>query len=173
MPRPPHATDSFDTLAVHAGDAPDPAYGGLEVPLVHSNAYAFETADEAAAQFAGQSEGWIYSRWRNPTVEAFEQKVAALERAEAAVACASGMAAVHGAMLACVRAGDHVLAPRGIYAETAKLLRTVLSRFDVSFDFVDLTDVDAVEAAWRERTRLVWAETPANPVLDLHDLVAL
>ena len=173
MPRPPHATDSFDTLAVHAGDAPDPAYGGLEVPLVHSNAYAFETADEAAAQFAGQSEGWIYSRWRNPTVEAFEQKVAALERAEAAVACAAGMAAVHGAMLACVRAGDHVLAPRGIYAETAKLLRTVLSRFDVSFDFVDLTDVDAVEAAWRERTRLVWAETPANPVLDLHDLVAL
>ncbi len=164
---------SFDTLAVHAGDAPDPGFGGLETPLVHSNAYAFESAEDAAAQFARMRDGWIYSRWRNPTVEAFEQKVAALEGAEAAVACASGMAAVHGAMLACVRAGDHVIAPRGIYAETAKLLRTVLSRFDVSFDFVDLTDLAAVEAAWRERTRLVWAETPANPVLDLHDLEGL
>ncbi|MEZ4248999.1 MAG: PLP-dependent transferase [Polyangiales bacterium] len=94
---------SFETLAVHAGDAPDPGYGGLETPLVHSNAYAFESAQDAAEQFGQQKEGWIYSRWRNPTVEAFEAKVAALEGAEAAVACASGMAAVHGAMLARAR----------------------------------------------------------------------
>ncbi|MCB9614717.1 MAG: aminotransferase class I/II-fold pyridoxal phosphate-dependent enzyme [Sandaracinus sp.] len=164
---------SFETLAVHAGDAPDPGYGGLETPLVHSNAYAFESAQDAAEQFGQQKEGWIYSRWRNPTVEAFEAKVAALEGAEAAVACASGMAAVHGAMLACVRAGEHVLAPTGLYAETAKLLRTVMARFDVRVDFVDFTRVEAVEAAWQEGTRLVWAESPANPVLDLHDLDAL
>ncbi|MCB9632311.1 MAG: aminotransferase class I/II-fold pyridoxal phosphate-dependent enzyme [Sandaracinus sp.] len=164
---------SFETLAVHAGDAPDPGYGGLETPLVHSNAYAFESAQDAAEQFGQQKEGWIYSRWRNPTVEAFEAKVAALEGAEAAVACASGMAAVHGAMLACVRAGEHVLAPTGLYAETAKLLRTVMARFDVRVDFVDFTRIEAVEAAWQEGTRLVWAESPANPVLDLHDLDAL
>lgn len=164
---------AFDTVAVHAGDAPDPSHGGVEGPIVLANAYAFESAVDAAAQFAGEREGYIYSRWRNPTVEAFEQKLAALEGAEAAVACASGMAAVHGAMLASVRAGDHVIAPRGIYAETAKLLRTVLERFGVRFDFVDLTSLDAVDAAWRPETRLVWAETPANPVLDLHDVAAL
>ena len=163
----------WNTLAVHAGDGIDPVTGALDGPLVHSSAFAFETAADAAAQFAGEREGFIYGRWRNPTTEAFEAKVAKLEGADAAVATASGMAAIFGALAAHLEAGGHVLAPRGIYAETAKLLRTHFERFGVRFDFVDMTDLAAVEAALGADTRVVWCETPANPTLAVYDIAAL
>ena len=98
------------TLAVHAGEEPDPTTGALEPPIVLASAYAFPSADDAAAQFRGEQEGWIYGRWRNPTVESFERKIAALEGAEASVALASGMAAVHGALASIVQAGDRIVA---------------------------------------------------------------
>lgn len=161
------------TVAVHAGDLPDATTGALEPPLVLSNAYAFDDAQSTAARFAGTEEGFIYTRWRNPTVEAFEKKVAALEGAEAAVALASGMAAVHGAMTLDLRAGDHVLASASLYAETTRLARDRLARFDVEVSYVDTTDPSAVEAAFRERTRVVWVETPANPVLWVTDIGAV
>lgn len=163
----------FDTLAVHAGEEPDAVTGALDPPIVLASAFAFADAADAAGRFAGTREGAIYTRWRNPTVSALERKVAALEGAEDAVALASGMAAMHAALSAFVASGDHVIAPRGLYAETARLLRGHLARFGVETSFVDATDPHAVEGALRERTRVVLAETPANPTLAITDLAAL
>ena len=161
------------TLAVHAGEPPDPATGALEPPIVLSSAYAFESADDAAAQFERTRDGYIYSRWRNPTVEALERKIAALEGAEDAVALASGMAAVSAVVGSIVRAGDHIVAPTSVYAETARLLRERMPRFGVTTTFVDVSDTDAVRAALRPETKLLYAETPANPTLLISDIPAL
>ena len=166
------ATTRFDTLAVHAGDEPDPHTGALDPPVVLASAFAFDDAEDAAAQFAGTRPGHIYTRWRNPTVEALEAKVAALEDAPACVALASGMAAVHAALGAHVRSGDRVLAPRSLYAETARLMSSYLARFGVGVDSVDATDLAAMEAALTDRTRVVYLETPANPTLAITDLAA-
>jgi methionine-gamma-lyase len=163
----------FDTLAVHAGDAPDPSSGALDPPVVLASAYAFDDAADAAAQFRGERFGHIYSRWRNPTVGALEAKVAALEGAEACAALASGMAAVHAALSAHLSSGDHVVAPRSLYAETRRLLDGHLARFGVSTSYVDATDPAAVAAAMRPTTRVVYAETPANPTLAITDIAAL
>lgn len=163
----------FDTLAVHAGETPDPSSGALDPPVVLASAFAFSDASDAAGRFDGTRPGLVYSRWRNPTVEALERKVAALEGAEDCVALASGMAAVHGSLVAFLSSGDHVVAPRSLYAETARLLRGPLARFGVTTTFVDTTDLAAVEAAVRPETKVVYAETPANPTLAITDLAAL
>ncbi|MBX3270907.1 MAG: PLP-dependent transferase [Sandaracinaceae bacterium] len=161
----------FDTLAVHAGDAPDPTSGALDPPLVTSSAFAFESAADAAARFR-EGTGYVYSRWRNPTVDALEAKLAALEGAEGAVALASGMAAIHAALTASLAAGDHVVASERLYAETVRLLVEHFGRFGVAVDFVDATRADALAAALRPSTRVVYLETPANPTLAITDLAA-
>ena len=161
------------TLAVHAGDHADPHTKALEPPVVLASAYAFDSADDAAAQFRGEIEGHIYTRWSNPTVRALEEKIAALEGAEASVAFASGMAAVAASFYALCVTGDHVVASSSLYAETARLLREQMPRVGIETTFVDTTDLDAVRAAMRPRTRVLYAETPANPTLAISDLAAL
>ena len=158
---------------MHAGEEPDPQTGALDPPIVLASAYAFESADDAAAQFRGEKDGWIYTRWRNPTVEALEKKIAALEGAESAVALASGMAAVHASVGACVKSGDRIVAPISMYAEAARLFREHLTRFGIETVFVDQTDLDAVARAMSERATVLYAETPANPTLSVTDLRAL
>lgn len=160
----------FLTEAVHGGESPDPTSGALEPPLVLSSTYAFDDARDAASQFAGEVDGYIYGRWRNPTVEVFERKMARLEGGEAAVAFASGMAAIHGVLSSLVAPGGRIVAPVAIYAETAKLLRDHYRRFGVTVDFVDLSDVQLMEAALQTPADVVWVETPANPNLRLVDL---
>ena len=161
------------TLAVHAGDHPDPHTKALEPPVVLASAYAFDSADDAAAQFRGEVDGHIYTRWSNPTVRALEQKLAALEGAEASVAFASGMAAVAASLESFLALGDHVVASGSLYAETARLMRERLPRFGIETTFVDSTDLAALRAAMRDRTRVVYVETPANPTLAISDLAAL
>jgi methionine-gamma-lyase len=161
------------TACVHAGDAPDPATHALEGPLVLSSAFGFASADEAAGAFQGKNEAYIYGRWGNPTVEALEAKLAALEGTEDACATASGMAAVSGVVLAYCATGDHVVAPRSMYAESARLLRERLPRFGVDTTFVDATDVRAYAGAVRPTTRLLYIETPANPNLAIADVAAI
>jgi len=161
------------TVAVHAGESPDPTTGAVEPPVVLATTYAFDDAADAEAQFAGDADGYIYSRWRNPSVEVFERKLAAMEGAEAGVGTASGMAAIHGVLAANLVQGDHVVAPRGCYAETARLLRETFPRFGVETTFVDATDPANIAAAMRPETRIVWVETPANPTLALTDLAAV
>ena len=164
---------SLATLCVHAGDEPDPSTGALEVPLVLSSAFGFADAEQAAGAFQGTNDAYIYGRWGNPTVEALEAKLAALEATPAACATASGMAAVSGAVLAFCAHGDHVVAPRSMYGESARLLRERLPRFGVETTFVDATDAGDYARALRPSTRVLYVETPANPNLAITDVGAV
>jgi methionine-gamma-lyase len=163
--------DALATHCVHAGEAPGPD-GTLDPPIVMSTAFAFESADHAARAFRGEEEAWIYGRWGNPTVRALEQKLALLEGAEAACATASGMAAISGAMLATCGAGDHVVAPRSMYAESARLLRERLPGLGIETTFVE-GETAAYAAAITPRTRILYVETPANPTLAIVDIAAI
>ncbi|MEZ4254667.1 MAG: aminotransferase class I/II-fold pyridoxal phosphate-dependent enzyme [Polyangiales bacterium] len=158
------------TLAVHAGDAHATAKSGTEAGVVFSNTFLFDDAEDARASVSGESGHYVYTRWGNPTVEAFERKLAALEGAEAAVALASGMAAIYGVITTFASAGDHVVAPDAVYGETVRALDTRIKRFGVDVTYVDMTNTAALEAAMTPRTKLVWSETPANPTLAITNL---
>jgi methionine-gamma-lyase len=161
------------TACVHAGDHPDPSTHALEGALVLSSAFGFASADEAAGAFSGSNDAYIYGRWANPTVDALEAKLAALEGTDDACATASGMAAVSGTLMALCARGDHVVAPRSMYAESARLLRERLPRFGIETTFVDATDATAYERALRPTTRVLYVETPANPNLAVTDIAAV
>jgi methionine-gamma-lyase len=161
------------TLAIHGGERPDPATGAMEPPIVLSSAFAFPSADDAAARFRKEGPGLIYGRWENPTVRALEEKLAVLEGAEDALALASGMAAVAASVESFVKSGDRVLVPRSLYAETSRLARERWPRFGIETTFVDATDLAAVAAAIDDRTKVVYLETPANPMLAVSDVAAI
>lgn len=163
--------DAIATLCVHAGDEPD-ASGALDPPIVMSSAFAFDSSEHAARAFRGDEDAWIYGRWGNPTVLALEKKLAALEGAEAACATASGMAAIAGVVLATCSAGDHIVAPRAMYAESARLFRERLPKLGITTTFVDGTR-DAYAAAVGAKTRLLYVETPSNPTLGVVDVAAI
>lgn len=162
----------LSTLSVHAGEA-WPAAGPLEAPLVLSSAFGFASADEAEGAFRGDNDAYIYGRWGNPTARLLERKVAALEGAEDAAACASGMAAIAGAALALLSSGDHVVAPRSIYGESARLFRERLPRLGITTTFVDDVSPVGYQAALTPRTRLVYIETPSNPTLAVTDVAGV
>jgi methionine-gamma-lyase len=164
------------TRVVHAGDPHPPSpleLRGLETPLVLSSAFSFASAEEAADAFEGRNDAYIYGRWGNPTVEALETALAALEETESACATASGMSAVTGAVLSVCTQGTHVVAPRSMYAESARLLRERLPRFGITTTFVDATSVENYRAAVRPETRVLYVETPANPNLAVSDIAAI
>jgi len=144
----------------------------LEPPIVLSSAFSFPSAESARRAFLGENDDLIYGRWRNPTVTALEEVLSALEACEATCAAASGMAAVSGALLSLLKCGDHVVAPRSMYAESARLLRERLPRFGIETTFVE-NDVQAYEQAIKKETRAIYTETPSNPTLALTDLRAL
>ncbi len=163
--------DALATLCVHAGEAPGHD-GSLDPPIVMSSAFAFESADHAAKAFRGEEDAWIYGRWGNPTVAALEAKLAALEGAESACATASGMAAISGAVMALCESGDHIVAPRSMYAESARLFRERLTKLGITTTFVDGTP-EAYAAAMTPRTRILYVETPSNPTLGMIDIAAI
>jgi methionine-gamma-lyase len=152
-------------------------YGAHEMPIYQTSTFVFDRAADAAARFAGEEPGFVYTRIGNPTVARWEQKLAALEgagtgRESYAVAFGSGMGAVTAAVMACVAQGDHVVAVRPMYGGTSEFFLDVLPRFGVAVTHVSATDLpDGLErAAGAPRTRLVYVETPANPTLDIVDL---
>ena len=161
------------TLAIHAGESPDPSTGALVPPLHLATTYHLGTAEQGAAIFAGEKDAFVYSRWANPTVATFERRAAALEHGEAAVATASGMAAISAALLTVLKAGDHLVAARAIYPSTYHLCVQQLASLGIESSFVDATDPATVEAAIRSNTRLIYLETPGNPLLSLCDLAAI
>jgi len=163
---------SFATRAVHAGH-PRVVRGPVEAPIVTSVAFAFASAEEAEGAFRGENDAFIYGRWGNPTVLGLEATLADLEGGEAAVCTASGMAAVAGSLLALLEAGDHVVAPRALYGETARLLRERLPRLGIETTFIDDTHAASFEAAIRPATRVLYMETPQNPTLRLTDVAAV
>lgn len=161
------------TACVHGADDDlgDARFGrALETPVVLSSAFGFADAEHAAATFRGEGDSYIYGRWGNPTTDALERALAALEGAEAACATASGMAAISGALLSLLEAGDHVVAPRALYAETARLFRERLPRLGITTTFVDATEPGSFEAALTGKTRVLYIETPANPTLGIVDI---
>lgn len=169
------------TLAVHGPTAPRGG-GPIEAPLVLSSAFRFESPESAERAFEAVAAGidapegeetFVYGRWQNPTVLELERTLAALEGGEAAIATASGMAAVSGVALGLLRAGDHVVAPRALYGETARLFRERLPRLGIETTFVDRPDADAFAAAARPSTRIFYMETPTNPTLSLTDVRAV
>ncbi|MDH5338699.1 MAG: O-acetylhomoserine aminocarboxypropyltransferase/cysteine synthase [Rubrivivax sp.] len=159
-----------ETLAIHAGQIPDAATGARALPIYQTTSFVFDSADHAASLFNLQTFGNVYSRLSNPTVAALEERVAALEVARAAVACASGMAAESMALTTILQAGDHVVAAGALYGGSVTMLAVNLAKFGVDTSFVDATDPAAFAAAMRPNTRAVFAESLGNPsgvVLDI------
>jgi methionine-gamma-lyase len=165
--------DALSTLATHAGEPKDPATGALDPPIVLSSAFGFTSAEHAAEAFEAKNEAYIYGRWGNPSVEALEGKLSALEGTEATCATASGMAAISGAVMTYCDQGSHIVAPRSMYAESARLFRERLPRFGITTTFVDATSAAAYASAITAKTRILYIETPANPNLAISDVSSI
>jgi O-succinylhomoserine sulfhydrylase len=138
-----------------------------------TSSFVYDSADQAAAVFAEQEPGYIYSRFTNPTVEAFEKRLAQMEGADACVATASGMAAEMALLLTLLKSGDHVVASRTLFGSTLSLFNNYFVKFGVAFSYVDPCDLAAWRAALRPNTKLLFAETPTNPLCEIVDIAAL
>ena len=167
-------TDNYqlETLAVRAGQARS-QFNEHSEALYLTSSYVFDNAAQAAARFSGEAEGNVYSRFTNPTVSAFQERLAALEGAEACVATASGMSAILSLVMALCSGGDHIVASTGLFGATQQLLGNIMTRFGVHTSFVAQTRVDAWEAAIRPETKLFFLETPSNPLTEIADIPAL
>jgi O-succinylhomoserine sulfhydrylase len=162
----------LDTLAVRAGIART-AEGEHSEPIFLTSSYVFDNAADAAARFAGTAGGNVYSRYTNPTVRSFEQRIAALEGGESAVGTASGMAAILSTCMALLKRGDHVLCSRDVFGTTVNLFARYMEKFGVEVSFVPLLQMDAWRAAVRPNTAMLFVETPSNPLCEVADLAAL
>ncbi len=154
----------FATIAVHAGNEVDPTTGAVSVPIYQTSTYAQDGL--------GKNKGFEYARTQNPTRSALERNIAALEGGKFGYAFASGMAAID-ATLRLVKSGDHVVVSDNTYGGTYRLFAQVLANYGIEFDFVDTTDLAAIEAALRQNTKMVFVETPTNPVMLVTDLKAV
>ena len=170
---PGYADPGFDTLALHAGAAPDPATGARAVPIHLTTSFVFESSDHAAALFNLERSGHVYSRISNPTNAVLEQRVAALEGGIGAITTASGQAALHLAVATLMGSGSHIVASTALYGGSQNLLHYTLRRFGIDTTFVRPGDLDGWRAALRPNTRLLFAETPTNPLTDLCDIAEL
>ena len=161
-----------ETLAVRAGQQRS-QFNEHSEALYLTSSYVFDSAAQAAARFAGEDHGNVYSRFTNPTVSAFQTRLAALEGGEECVATASGMSAILSLVMSLCSAGDHIVASTGLFGATQQLLGNIMSRFGVTTTFVSQTHVDAWDAAIRPETKLFFLETPSNPLTEIADISAL
>lgn len=162
----------FETLAIRAGIHRTPE-GEHSEPIFPTSSYVFASAAEAEARFKGESPGNIYSRFTNPTVRSFEERLAALEGGERCVATASGMSAILSTCLSLLKAGDHIVSANAIFGSTVVLFNKYLKPFDVDISFVPQTDLAAWQRAIKPNTRLLFLETPSNPLTEIADIKAL
>ncbi len=160
------------TRAVRAGQVRT-AEGEQSEPIFTTSSYVFDNCAQAAARFKGEEPGNIYSRFTNPTVRTFEQRLAALEGGESCVGTGSGMVAILATCLALLKQGDHIVSSRSIFGSTVLLFNNFLSRYGIETDFVPLSDLSAWDAAIKSNTRLLFLETPSNPLMELVDIRAL
>ena len=162
----------LDTLAIRTGHTRS-FEGEHGEPIFLTSSFVYENAAEAAAKFSGQEPGNIYSRFTNPTVAMFEKRLAALEGAERAVATSSGMAAIMAVAMSFLKLGDHVICSRAVFGSTVSLFEKYVAKFGVTVDFVDLTDLDAWKNAVKPETKLLFVESPSNPLAEVADIQAL
>ena len=170
---PGYSDPGFDTLALHAGAAPDPATGARAVPLHLSTSFVFQSCEHAASLFNMERAGHVYSRISNPTNAVLEERVAALEGGIGAIATASGQAALHLAIATLAGAGSHIVSSAALYGGSHNLLHYTLARFGIDTTFVAPHDIDAWRNAIRPTTKLLFGETLGNPGLDVLDLPTL
>lgn len=172
MDKPEQNSWQQDTLAIRAGTQRS-QFNEHSEALYLTSSFVFDSAAQAAARFAGEDEGCVYSRFSNPTVSLFQERLAALEGGEAAVATASGMSAILSLVMAHLKAGDHIVASASLFGSTIQLFGNIMSRFGVTTTFVPATDPGAWEAAIRPETRLFFLETPSNPLTEVGDIATL
>jgi len=167
-------SDNFEleTLALHTGIHRS-QFNEHSEALYLTSSFVFDSAAQAAARFSGAEPGNIYSRFTNPTVTAFEERLAALEGAETCVATASGMSAILACVMRLLSAGDHIVASRSLFGATVNLFNNILKRFNIETTFVSATDIMAWEAAMKPATKLLFIETPSNPLTEISDIAAL
>lgn len=158
------------TLAIHAGEAPDPATHASSPNLVMSTTYVVNPDTKFSVENMEEDDPWIYSRWGNPTVHQLEEKLAALEQAETAVAFGSGMAAITTLLFHLLRSGDHAVISDVAYAALAEITKDMIPEFNIEISKVNTSDSDAVKRAIRPNTKLIYVETPCNPLLRLTDI---
>jgi O-succinylhomoserine sulfhydrylase len=161
-----------ETLAVHAGTVRS-QFGEHSEALFLTSSFVFENAAQAAARFIGEQPGNIYSRFTNPTVTMFEERLAAMEGAEQCVATASGMSAILACVMGVLKAGDHIVASRSLFGATVNLFNNIIKKFGVATTYVSATDVAEWKAAVRPNTRLFFLETPSNPLTEISDIAAI
>ncbi|WP_312520052.1 methionine gamma-lyase [Anaerospora sp.] len=163
----------YDTVIIHAGQSPDPATGALATPIHQTSTFVFASAEQGAARFALEEEGYIYTRLGNPTQQALEVKMAALENAEAALAVASGMTAIAASLWTLCKKGDHIVAAETLYGCTHALLAHSMPKFGIDVTFVDATNLEDISSAMQPNTKVIYLETPANPTLAIIDIAAV
>ncbi|WMI80498.1 methionine gamma-lyase [Anaerotignum sp. MB30-C6] len=168
-----HANGGFGTKAIHAGNVKDKQYGALTMPIYQTSTFFFENCEQGGRRFAGQEEGYIYTRLGNPTTTVLEGKVAALENGEACAATSSGMGAISSCLWSIAAAGKHILADETLYGCTFALLNHGFRRYGVEVSFIDTSDLEAVKANLKEDTVCVYLETPANPNLKIADIAEI
>lgn len=167
-----HKSLGVNSKLIHAGHSPD-ATGSVNVPIYQTSTFAFRNADHGAALFAGNEEGYIYTRIGNPTIGALEAAVAELEGGFGGVATSSGMGAVCTVYLALLNAGDHMVSTASVYGPSRGLMEKDFSRFGVQSTYVDTCDLEQVKQALRPNTKLVYLESPANPTMQVTDIAAV
>jgi cystathionine beta-lyase/cystathionine gamma-synthase len=160
----------FSTKSVHAGEKADPITGSVTTPIYQTSNFAFKNTQDLLDLMNEKRKGYIYTRYGNPTTRAVERKLAELENVEDAVAFSSGMAAISSAIMTLVSSGDHIVSIRDVYGGTFVLLDSVLPRFGVETTFVDTRSFDDMEEAIRDNTKLIYVESPTNPMLKIVDL---
>lgn len=162
----------FMTRQVHAGEVDDPL-GSATVPIYQTSTFKFKNADHGAACFSGESDGYIYTRLGNPTIEALENAVANLEKGYAGLATSSGMGAITTVYMTFLGAGKHMVSHNALYGPARGVMETVFSKFGVEYSYVDTTDLEAVRKAIRPNTTMIYTETPANPTIGISNLKEL
>lgn len=167
-----YSNKGYETKIVHAGQQPDPLTGALSTPIYQTSTFVFDSAEQGAARFALEEEGYIYSRLGNPTNAALEEKMRVLENGEAALVTSSGIAAISTTILTMCGQGDHIVASDTLYGCTYALLSHTLPKFGIEVTFVRADNPENIRAAMKPNTKMVYVETPANPTLAMIDLEA-
>lgn len=161
---------NVETNAIHAGRIDDKQFGSLATPLYQTSTFIFDNAQQGGDRFAGESEGYIYTRLGNPTTRQLEQRVAAMECMDDAAATATGMAAVSAALMTNLQAGDHMISSKAVYGCSFALMSHMFKKFNIEVSFVDMTEPENIKSAIKENTKLIFLETPINPNLVVLDL---
>jgi methionine-gamma-lyase len=162
----------FDTKLIHAGAFED-QFGSVTVPIYQTSTFKFRDADHGAACFAGEDDGFIYTRINNPTIDSLERLVAELENGYRGVACSSGMGAVNTIYMALLEKGGHMISTAAVYGPSRVVIEKHYSRFGVEASFVDTCDIENIRKEIRPNTKVIYIETPANPTMDIADLQAI